>query len=74
MKPGQQNPRGPTEPPASKKPRANKEISAPEVRLVHLDGTHEVLPLAAALAAAKAAELDLVEVAGALPLAGSYAQ
>lgn len=58
------NPRAPPEAPATPKQRVNRGITAPEVRLVKTDGSHEVLPLAKALQAAKDAQLDLVEVAG----------
>ena len=51
--------------PQVKKLKANNDITAPEVRLVGADGSHQVLPLAQALQAARAAKLDLVEVAGA---------
>lgn len=47
-----------------KKLKANRDITAPEVRLVGADGSHQVLPLAQALQAAREAKLDLVEVAG----------
>ena len=49
-----------------KKLKANADITAPEVRLVAADGTHQVLSLAEALKAARDAKLDLVEVAGML--------
>ena len=49
-----------------KKLKANRDITAAEVRLVSPDGSHQVLPLAAALKAAREAKLDLVEVAGAV--------
>lgn len=54
----------PSEAPDAKQQRVNSDITAPEVRLVNADGTHEVLPLAQALKAAQDASLDLVEVAG----------
>ncbi|KAL3141114.1 hypothetical protein ABBQ38_003467 [Trebouxia sp. C0009 RCD-2024] len=50
--------------PQVKKLKANRDITAPEVRLVGADGSHQVLPLAQALQAAREAKLDLVEVAG----------
>ena len=48
-----------------KKLKANRDITAAEVRLVGTDGSHQVMPLAEALQAAREAKLDLVEVAGA---------
>jgi len=45
------------------KVRANKEISADEVRVVEPDGDHEVLPFEEALERAREYDLDLVEVA-----------
>ncbi|KAL0039147.1 hypothetical protein WJX77_009320 [Trebouxia sp. C0004] len=60
------NPRAPpAEAPQVKRLKANQEITAPEVRLVGTDGTHQVMPLAQALRAARNAKLDLVQVAGA---------
>lgn len=60
------NPRAPpAEAPQVKRLKANQEITAPEVRLVGTDGTHQVMPLAEALQAARNAKLDLVQVAGA---------
>jgi len=59
------NPRAPpAEAPQVKRLKANREITAPEVRLVGTDGTHQVMPLAEALRAARNAKLDLVQVAG----------
>ncbi|KAA6428796.1 hypothetical protein WJX79_002777 [Trebouxia sp. C0005] len=60
------NPRAPpVETPQFKRMKANQEITAPEVRLVNTDGTHQVMPLAEARRAAHNAKLDLVQVAGA---------
>ena len=50
--------------PQVKKLKANRDITAAEVRLVGTDGSHQVMPLAEALQAAREAKLDLVEVAG----------
>lgn len=61
------NPSNPADTPDKSRNRANEDITAPEVRLVNADGTHEVLPLAEALQAARDAELDLVEVSGSQP-------
>lgn len=47
-----------------KKLKANRDITAAEVRLVGTDGSHQVMTLAEALRAAQEAKLDLVEVAG----------
>ena len=59
------NPKAPpAEAPQVKRLKANREITAPEVRLVGTDGTHQVMPLAEALRAARNAKLDLVQVAG----------
>ncbi|MEO6748944.1 MAG: translation initiation factor IF-3, partial [Casimicrobiaceae bacterium] len=44
--------------------RINREITAPEIRLVGIDGEQlGIVPLADALAKAEAAEIDLVEIA-----------
>ena len=63
----QANAKGTAKPlePQVKKMKANRDITAPEVRLVGADGSHQILSLADALKAAKDAKLDLVEVAGA---------
>ena len=47
-----------------KKLKANRDITAAEVRLVSPDGSHQIMPLAEAMQAAREAKLDLVEVAG----------
>lgn len=57
------NPKAPEEP-QSKRLKANREITAAEVRLVGDDGQHQVMSLTAALKAAQDAKLDLVQVAG----------
>src|SRR3989344_3917639 len=45
-----------------RRPRMNEQITAQSVMLVQEDGAAEVLPIAEALARAKAEELDLIEV------------
>ena len=57
------NPKAPAEP-QSKRLKANRDITAAEVRLVGDDGQHQVMSLTAALKAAQDAKLDLVQVAG----------